>query len=84
MIFGESIPFNPAMTVKAYAAIPHDTPIFDGRKAWQKISSLGFKVAKAADCPAPIQAHFRTWLTLYRTTILADFNKAEILFSPAA
>lgn len=65
-------------------AIPHDTPAFDGRKARQKISSLGFKVAKAADCPAPIQAHFRAWLALHRTTVLADFHEAEILFSPAA
>lgn len=75
----EPIPFNPAMTVMAYAKIPHDTPIFDGRKAWQRITGLGFKLAKAPACPAPIQHHFRAWLTLHEATIQADFDEAEVL-----
>lgn len=36
----EPLPYNPAMTVRAYSKVPHDTPIFDGRKAWQRISSV--------------------------------------------
>jgi hypothetical protein len=76
----EPIPYNPAMTVQAYSKIPHDTPIFDGRKAWQKISSLGFQVTKAPDCPPRIQEHFRSWVTVHATTLNADFNEAEILF----
>jgi hypothetical protein len=75
----EPLPYNPAMTVSAYSRIPHDTPIFDGRKAWQKISSLDFQVTKAADCQPRIQEHFRSWLALHATTLHADFNTAELL-----
>ena len=64
--------------------VPHDTPIFDGRKGWQKISSLGFQVTKASECPALIQKQFRSWLVLHEATILTDFDEAEILIKPAA
>lgn len=75
----EPLPYNPAMTVRAYSKIPHDTPIFDGRKAWQKISSLGFQVTKAQDCPMAIQKQFRSWLVLHELAIHADFGEVEIL-----
>lgn len=78
----EPLPYNPAMTVRAYSKIPHDTPIFDGRKAWQKISSLGFQVTKASNCPARVQEHFRSWLGRYQFALHADFNEAEILVDP--
>lgn len=80
----EPLPYNPAMTVRAYSKVPHDTPIFDGRKAWQKISSLGFQVTKANECPVAIQKQFRSWLVLHEATICADFGEAEILIKPAA
>jgi hypothetical protein len=78
----EPLPYNPAMTVRAYSKIPHDTPVFDGRKAWQKISSLGFQVTKASNCPARVQEYFRSWMGRYRFALHADFNEAEILVDP--
>jgi hypothetical protein len=80
----EPLPYNPAMTVRAYSKIPHDTPIFDGRNAWQTISRLGFQVTRAPECPAPIQQHFRSWLAHQAASLDADFDQAEILISPAA
>ena len=75
----EPLPYNPAMTVRAYSKIPHDTPIFDGRKAWQKISSLGFLVRRASECPALIQDHFRAWAGTHAASLDIDFDQAEIL-----
>ena len=75
----EPLPYNPAMTVRAYTKIPHDTPIFDGRKAWQKISSLGFRVTNASECPALIQDHFRAWAGIHAACLDIDFDQAEIL-----
>jgi len=75
----EPLPYNPAMTVRAYANVPHDTPIFDGRKAWQKISSLGFEVKNAADCPPGVQNQFRSWLDIHAAALKTDFNEAKIL-----
>ena len=75
----EPLPYNPAMTVRAYSKIPHDTPIFDGRKAWQKISSLGFQVKRASECPVLIQDHFRAWAGTHAASLDIDFDHAEIL-----
>lgn len=75
----EPLPYNPAMTVQAYSKIPHETSIFDGRKAWQKISSLGFQVTKASDCSAKIQNHFRSWLGVHAATLHVNVEEAEIL-----
>ena len=75
----EPLPYNPAMTVRAYSKIPHDTPIFDGRKAWQKISRLGFKVTKASDCPALIRKHFKAWAGIQATSLDIELDQTEIL-----
>ena len=75
----EPAPFNPAMTVRYYSRIPHDTPVFDGRKAWQRIASLGFRVMPAAECPPAIQRHFKAWLAMHADSILAGFNESTIL-----
>lgn len=75
----EPLPYNPAMTVRAYSKVPHDTPIFDGRKAWQRISSLGFQVTKARDCPSRIQEHFRSWLAIHENALHCSLDEAEIL-----
>lgn len=78
----EPLPYNPAMTVRAYSKIPHDNPIFDGRKAWKNISSLGFEVKRASKCPKVIQDHFRSWLGLHAALLDVDFRQAEILVEP--
>jgi hypothetical protein len=75
----EPHPFNPAMTVRSYSKIPHDTPIFDGRKAWQRIASLSFQVTKARDCPPRLQEHFRSWLAIHEDALHSDLDEAEIL-----
>jgi hypothetical protein len=75
----EPPPFNPAMTVRYYSRIPHDAPIFDGRKAWQRIASLGFRVLSAKDCQSTIQRHFKAWLTMHSSSIHANFDEAAIL-----
>lgn len=75
----EPLPYNPAMTVQAYSKVPHDTLIFDGRKAWQRISSLSFQVTKARDCPPRLQEHFRSWLAIHEDALHSDLHEAEIL-----
>jgi hypothetical protein len=78
----EPLPYNPAMTMRAYSKVPHDTPIFDGRKAWQRISSLGFEVTQARDCPLRVQGYFRSWLAIHKDTLHSSFDEAEILIEP--
>jgi hypothetical protein len=75
----EPPPFNPAMTVRYYSRIPHDTPIFDGRRAWHRIASLGFHVLFPKDCQSIIQRHFKAWLAMHSSSIHTDFDKAAIL-----
>ena len=78
----EPLPYNPAMTIRAYSKVPHETPIFDGRKAWQRISSLGFEVTQARDCPPRVQGHFRSWLAIHKDTLHSSYDEAEILIEP--
>ena len=75
----EPPPFNPAMTVRYYSRIPHDTPVFDGRKAWQRIASLGFRNVPVRECAPSIQRHFKAWLEMYRDTVHTDLDEAQIL-----
>jgi hypothetical protein len=75
----EPPPFNPAMNIRYYSRIPHDAPIFDGRKAWQRIASLGFRVLSAKDCQSIIQRHFKAWLAMHSSSIHADFDETAIL-----
>jgi hypothetical protein len=78
----EPLPYNPAMTVRAYSKIPQDHSIFDGRIAWQKISSLGFQVKKASECTTLIQKHFHTWVGRHAELLDVNFKHAEILSEP--
>ncbi len=75
----EPPPFNPAMTVRYYSRIPHDTPIFDGRRAWHRIASLGFQVLPAMECPYIIHRHFKAWLAMHSSSIHTDFDESVIL-----
>ena len=74
--------FNPAMTIDAYSRVPQDHGIFDGQKAWQRLSKIGFHKVKAADAKGSMHERLTHWCAANSNLITIDPNQCEILREP--
>jgi hypothetical protein len=72
-------PFNPAMTIEAYSAIPQELGIFDGQKAWKRLSRIGFHRVKASEATVSFRERLATWIRTHSDLIAVDAKECEIL-----
>ena len=71
--------FNPAMTIEAYSRVPQDHGIFDGQKAWKRLSKIGFHKVGVADVSQNVRERLTAWIKANSALVTVDLQQCEIL-----
>jgi len=74
--------FQPSMTIFAYSSIPQELGIFDGQKAWKRLSAIGFQMLNYQTAGSEIRESLSTWLSENAELIYFDLVEGSILFEP--
>ncbi len=71
--------FNPAMTIEAYSRVPQDRGIFDGQKAWKRLSRIGFRKFGVADLSQNVREQLAAWMSANSSLVTTNLKQCEIL-----
>ncbi len=78
----DMLQFNPAMTINCYSRVPQNLGIFDGQKAWKRLSKIGFQKFQAADVSGAILKRLKEWSNANSELVTIDPQCCEILMEP--
>jgi hypothetical protein len=68
-----------SMSIEVYSQIPQNQSIFDGQKAWKRLSALGFKKIAGKDANDQIRSHFAAWHKANLSTLTVEPCGWEVL-----